>query len=139
MGLPTLSLSLLSLINSSSLTHARAHTHNPFLLIFALLFDFGQRSGASGHHKNIFHTTTKCLITYVQGFSEIDPSRLGLDVKVVELCGVVGRGDAVADGPVVVRVLVGGRDAEDVGTDVRVLLHVLNVFLEKKQIMKVCY
>ena len=53
-----------------------------------------------------------------------------MNVKVVQVGRVVGSGQAVSDGPVVVGVLVGSGNAQDVGPDVRVLLHVLNVFLK---------
>ena len=63
-----------------------------------------------------------------------DPAGLGLNVEVVEVGRVVGSREAVSDGPVVVGVLVGGRDAKDVGSDVGVLLHVLHVFLKKSNV-----
>lgn len=68
--------------------------------------------------------------TYVQRLSKVNPSRLGLDVKVIEVPGIEGRCQAVPDGSVVVRVLVGGRHTQDVRANVRVLFHVLDVFLE---------
>ena len=63
-----------------------------------------------------------------------DPAGLGLNVEVVEVGRVVGSREAVSDGPVVVGVLVGGRDAKDVGADVSVLFHVLHVFLKKSNV-----
>ena len=69
-------------------------------------------------------------MTYVERLPQVDPAGLGLDVEVVEVGGVNGRRDAVADGAVVVGVLVRCRHAEDVGADVGVLLHVLDVFLK---------
>ena len=71
-------------------------------------------------------------VTYVERLPQVDPARLGLDVEVVEVGGVDGRRDAVADGAVVVGVLVRRRHAQDVGAGVRVLLHVLDVFLKPR-------
>jgi len=68
--------------------------------------------------------------TYIERLLQEDPAGLGLDVEVIEVGGVVGGGEAVADGAVVVRVLVGGRDPKDVGPDVGVLFHVFDVFLK---------
>ena len=60
-----------------------------------------------------------------------------MNVKVFEVGGVVGRGEAVPDGPVVVGVLVGGRHAQDVSHDVGVLFHVLHVFLQQAMLVPV--
>ena len=53
-----------------------------------------------------------------------------MNVKVLEVVPLEGRGEAVADGAVVVSVLVAGGHTQDVGSDVGVLLHILDVFLQ---------
>ena len=80
---------------------------------------------------NMIKICKKKRRTYIEGFLEKYPSRLGVNVKVLEVGGVVGRGEAVPDGPVVVGVLVGGRHAQYVSHDVGVLFHVLHVFLQQ--------
>ncbi len=59
--------------------------------------------------------------TYVERLPEEDPARLWLNVEVVEVVPLEGCGEAVADGAVIVRVLVAGRHAQDVRPDIRVL------------------
>ena len=107
-----------------SLSHLANHFPNPFQF--------------SSHFQSIEILANAIKIhTYIERLSEIDPAGFRLNVEVVEVLGVEGRGEGVADGAVVVRVLVGGRHAKDVRTDIRVLFHVLDVFLEKgKQILR---
>ena len=66
--------------------------------------------------------------TYVERFGEDNPSGFGQDREVGKILGVVGR-QVVDDGAVVIGVLVRGRHTQNVGPDVRVLFHVLHVFL----------
>jgi hypothetical protein len=71
--------------------------------------------------------------TYVQWFSEEDPARLRLNVKIVEIVPLEGGGQAVPDRPVIVRILVAGRHAQYIRPNVGVLLHVLDVLLPVEQ------
>ena len=59
--------------------------------------------------------------TYVERPFEENPAGLGLNIEVLEVVPLEGRGEAVPDGTVVVRVLVRRGNAQDVGADVCVL------------------
>ena len=68
--------------------------------------------------------------TYVERLSQKDPSRFWLNVKVVQIPWVEGRGQAVPNGSVVISILIRSGNSQNVGVDVRILFHVFNVFLK---------
>ena len=71
--------------------------------------------------------------TYIERPLKEDPPRFLLDVEVVEVITLKGSREAVPNGSVVVCVFIGGRNSEDVGPDVGVLLHILYVLLSVEQ------
>ena len=78
-------------------------------------------------------------MTYVERLPQVNPPRLRLDVKVVKVPWIRRPRQAVSDGPVVISVLVRRGHPKDVRADIRVLLHVLDVFLEEKQRFQACF
>lgn len=66
--------------------------------------------------------------TYVERFSQNDPSRFRQDGEILQILRIVGR-QIVDDGAVVVGIFVRRRHAQDVGPDIRVLFDILNIFL----------
>jgi len=71
--------------------------------------------------------------TYVEWLLENYPSRFGLDFKVIQVGMILWRREGVDDGSIVIRILIGGRDAENIRTNARILFHILDVFLRKSE------
>lgn len=67
--------------------------------------------------------------TYVERLPQHNPAGLRLNLKIVQILCVVRRREAVNDGTVVVRVLIGSGNTQNIRANAGVLLHVLDVFL----------
>lgn len=85
---------------------------------------------SSGGSRNEF---CGICVTYVERLLQHNPPRLGLDLEVLQVVGVVGRAKSVHDGSIVIGVLVRGRHAEDVRSDAGILLDILDVFLARNE------
>lgn len=78
---------------------------------------------------SVQHSIQSKCNTYVERLLQHNPAGLRLDFEVIQILRIVRRRQTVNDGAIVVGILVGSGDAQNVGANAGILFHVLDVFL----------